>query len=75
MAASEDAPVELSLAEKEAAYEKFVWDNLKRNYIGNYLHGMLGMTMSAGTAEIVADLASNRASHIDIAAFDPARFA
>ena len=30
-AASEDAPVELSLAEKEAAYEKFVWDNLKRN--------------------------------------------
>lgn len=44
MAASEDAPVELSLAEKEAAYEKFVWDNLKRNYIGNYLHGMLGMT-------------------------------
>ncbi|CAN7251949.1 MFS transporter [Phenylobacterium sp. LjRoot164] len=43
-AASEDAPVELTLAEKEAAYEKFVWDNLKRNYIGNYLHGMLGMT-------------------------------
>lgn len=35
---------EMSLAEKEAAYEKFVWDNLKRNYIGNYLHGMLGMT-------------------------------
>ena len=35
---------EASLAEKEAAYEKFVWDNLKRNYIGNYLHGMLGMT-------------------------------
>jgi len=32
------------LAEREAAYEKFVWDNLKRNYIGNYLHGMLGMT-------------------------------
>ena len=30
--------------EAEAAYEKFVWDNLKRNYIGNYLHGMLGMT-------------------------------
>ncbi len=35
---------ETTLAEKEAAYEKFVWDNLKRNYIGNYLHGMLGMT-------------------------------
>nr|QQZ51369.1 hypothetical protein JKL49_10165 [Phenylobacterium glaciei] len=32
------------MADKEAAYEKFVWDNLKRNYIGNYLHGMLGMT-------------------------------
>ncbi|TAL33422.1 MAG: MFS transporter [Phenylobacterium sp.] len=32
------------LAVREAAYEKFVWDNLKRNYIGNYLHGMLGMT-------------------------------
>lgn len=32
------------LAEREAAYEKFVWDNLKRNYLGNYLHGMLGMT-------------------------------
>ncbi len=32
------------LAEREAAYEKFVWDNLRRNYIGNYLHGMLGMT-------------------------------
>lgn len=32
------------LAEREAAYEKFVWDNLKRNYVGHYLHGMLGMT-------------------------------
>ncbi len=32
------------MAEKEAAYEKFVWANLKRNYIGHYLHGMLGMT-------------------------------
>ena len=32
------------LAEREAAYETFIWDNLKRNYIGNYLHGMLGMT-------------------------------
>lgn len=33
-----------TLAEKEAAYEKFVWDNLKRNYVGHYMHGMLGMT-------------------------------
>jgi len=32
------------LAEREAAYEKFVWDNLRQNYLGNYLHGMLGMT-------------------------------
>src|SRR5579859_1645498 len=37
--------VELAdLATREAAYEKFIWDNLKRNYLGNYLHGMLGMT-------------------------------
>lgn len=43
-AVSEGVVVEQTLAEKEAAYEKFVWDNLKRNYIGNYLHGMLGMT-------------------------------
>jgi MFS family permease len=35
---------EQTMAEKEAAYERFVWDNLKRNYVGNYLHGMLGMT-------------------------------
>jgi MFS family permease len=32
------------LTAREAAYEKFVWDNLKRNYAGHYLHGMLGMT-------------------------------
>ena len=37
-------PAEGDLVEREAAYEKFVWDNLKRNYLGNYLHGMLGMT-------------------------------
>jgi MFS family permease len=42
---SDTAPPEAGdLAEREAAYEKFVWDNLKRNYLGNYLHGMLGMT-------------------------------
>jgi len=35
---------ETDLAAREAEYEKFVWDNLKRNYLGNYLHGMLGMT-------------------------------
>lgn len=31
-------------ATREAAYEKFVWDNLRPNYIGNFVHGMLGMT-------------------------------
>jgi MFS family permease len=31
-------------AEREAAYERFVWKNLKRNYAGHFLHGMLGMT-------------------------------
>jgi len=44
---TEDAALtaaEDDLAAREAAYEKFVWDNLKRNYLGNYLHGMLGMT-------------------------------
>lgn len=32
------------LATREAAYETFVWDNLRRNYVGNFVHGMLGMT-------------------------------
>jgi MFS family permease len=41
--ATDAAPGE-DLAVREAAYEKFVWDNLKRNYVGHYLHGMLGMT-------------------------------
>ena len=40
VAAAEEGDLEA----REAAYEKFVWDNLKRNYLGNYLHGMLGMT-------------------------------
>lgn len=31
-------------AEADAAYDRFVRDNLKRNYAGHYLHGMLGMT-------------------------------
>ena len=30
--------------EREAAYQGFVWKNLRRNYIGHYIHGMLGMT-------------------------------
>lgn len=48
MDAKAEAPDETSdnadPAEREAAYEKFVWDNLRRNYIAHYLHGMLGMT-------------------------------
>ncbi|HEY1630168.1 MAG TPA: MFS transporter [Rhizomicrobium sp.] len=31
-------------AERERVYERFVWANLKRNYAGHFLHGMLGMT-------------------------------
>lgn len=30
--------------ETEAAYERFVWKNLPRNFAGHYLHGMMGMT-------------------------------
>jgi len=30
--------------EREAAYEGFVWRNLRRNYAGHFIHGMLGMT-------------------------------
>jgi MFS family permease len=33
-----------TMPEREAAYERFVWKNLKRNYAGHYVHGMLGMT-------------------------------
>ena len=33
-----------SLAEAEAAYERFVWKNLPRNFAGHFIHGMLGMT-------------------------------
>lgn len=33
-----------SLAEAEAAYERFVWENLPRNFVGHFMHGMLGMT-------------------------------
>jgi len=30
--------------EREAVYEGFVWRNLRRNYAGHFVHGMLGMT-------------------------------
>lgn len=29
---------------REEAFQAFIWDNLRRNYIGNFVHGMLGMT-------------------------------
>ncbi len=32
------------MVEADAAYDKFVHDNLRRNYVGHFLHGMLGMT-------------------------------
>jgi MFS family permease len=38
------ASVEPTPEEAEAAYEKFVWDNLPRNFAGHFIHGMLGMT-------------------------------
>jgi MFS family permease len=31
-------------AQREAAYDAFVEDNLRRNYTANFLHGMLGLT-------------------------------
>ncbi len=37
-------------------------------------HGHLGLTQSAGTAEIVADLATGRTPAIDLAPFSPHRF-
>lgn len=37
-------PGDPDLHAREQAYDKFVWDNLRRNYAANYVHGMLGMT-------------------------------
>lgn len=43
-----ESPAELAaeadLARREAEYGAFVEDNLKRNYIAHFAHGMLGMT-------------------------------
>ncbi len=36
--------MEQTLEEAEAAYERFVWKNLPRNFAGHFMHGMLGMT-------------------------------
>jgi MFS family permease len=38
-----DKPAETE-AEAQAAYDRFVEENLPRNYAGHYVHGMLGMT-------------------------------
>ena len=38
-------------------------------------HGMMGVGMSAGTGQMLADLVAGRAPAVDPAAFDPARFA
>ena len=35
---------DMTIEAREAAYDKFVWDNLPRNFIANFMHGMLGMT-------------------------------
>ncbi len=43
-AATTMPPAGVSEADQDAAYDRFVMDNLKRNYAGHYLHGMLGMT-------------------------------
>lgn len=32
------------MVEADAAYDQFVEDNLRRNYAGHFVHGMLGMT-------------------------------
>jgi MFS family permease len=42
--ASADIPPAATPEEAEAAYERFVWKNLPRNFAGHFMHGMLGMT-------------------------------
>ena len=37
-------------------------------------HGMLGVTMSAATGQLVADVITGRPAALDLAPFDPARF-
>ena len=59
---AEPAEAAPDLAAREAAYEKFVWDNLKRNYLGNYLHGMLGMT-EGGSVVLLSGDESDQPEH------------
>ncbi len=42
-AVAEETPSQ-SAQEAEAAYERFVWKHLPRNFAAHYIHGMLGMT-------------------------------
>ena len=42
MAKPADIYAGLTPPQREAAYESFIWRNLKRNYAGHYVHGMLG---------------------------------
>ncbi|MDP9836427.1 D-amino-acid dehydrogenase [Neorhizobium huautlense] len=44
------------------------------NVVYAFGHGHLGLTQSAGTARIVADMLTGQAAAIDIAAFSPQRF-
>ncbi|MEX0970742.1 MAG: FAD-binding oxidoreductase [Paracoccaceae bacterium] len=44
------------------------------NTICAFGHGHLGLTQSAGTAAIVADMLQDRAAQIDLTAFSPQRF-
>jgi MFS family permease len=39
-----EADAAQSAQEAEAAYERFIWKNLPRNFAGHFMHGMLGMT-------------------------------
>ncbi|HEX5006079.1 MAG TPA: MFS transporter [Hyphomonadaceae bacterium] len=41
---ADESASKLSAAEADAAYDRFVEGNLKRNYAAHYIHGMLGMT-------------------------------
>ncbi len=42
--AGDTAAVASGADEAEAAYERFVWKNLPRNFAAHFIHGMLGMT-------------------------------
>jgi D-amino-acid dehydrogenase len=44
------------------------------NVVYAFGHGHLGLTQSAGTARLVADLLTSQKTAIDIASFSPQRF-